>query len=159
MPLDEQGEWYRYHHLFSDALLVQQTASADIRTLHARASTWFAEHGMLNEAIEYALLAEQPAMAAQLVQSSAEELLLAEKNTSMLLRWEMDLPDSVLASTPRLIVLYCWALGLACQLDAADQLLAQLDKFLPAPSQAEQLSLLAQWQALSGLLARGRGDA
>lgn len=77
----------------------------------------------------------------------------------MLLRWKMDLPDSVLASTPRLIILYCWALGLACQLDAANQLLAQLAKFLPAPNRDDQQSLLAQWQALSGLLARGRGDA
>ncbi|QEY59245.1 helix-turn-helix transcriptional regulator [Pseudomonas sp. C27(2019)] len=159
VPLDEQGEWYRYHHLFSDALLVQQAAATDMRTVHARASAWFAEHDMLNEAVEYALLAEQPEIAAQLVQGSAEELLLAEQNISMLLRWKMDLPDGVLASTPRLIVLYCWALGLACQLDAADQLLAQLAKFLPAPSQAEQIGLLAQWQALSGLLARGRGDA
>ncbi len=33
---------------------------------------------MLNEAVEYALLAEQPAVAAQLVQGSAEELILAE---------------------------------------------------------------------------------
>ena len=159
VPLDKQGEWYRYHHLFSDALLVHQAASADMRTLHARASAWFAEHSMLNEAVEYALLAQQPEIAAQLVQGSAEELLLAEQNISMLLRWKMDLPDSVLASTPRLIVLYCWALGLACQLDAADQLLAQLGKFLPASGQTEQQSLLAQWQALSGLLARGRGDA
>ncbi|HHX06535.1 MAG TPA: helix-turn-helix transcriptional regulator, partial [Pseudomonas sp.] len=116
-------------------------------------------HGMLNEAVEYALLAEQPTVAAQLVQGSAEELILAEQNISMLLRWKMDLPDTVLISTPRLIILYCWALGLACQLDAADELLTQLAKFLPAPSPEEQQGLLAQWQALQGLLARGRGDA
>lgn len=159
VPLDERGVWYRYHHLFSDLLRAQLDGSADTRQLHARASTWFAEHGMLNEAVEYALLAEQPAVAAQLVQGSAEELILAEQNISMLLRWKMDLPDSVLVSTPRLIILYCWALGLACQLDAADQLLTQLAKFLPAPSPERQQGLLAQWQALQGLLARGRGDA
>ncbi len=159
VPLDEEGEWYRYHHLFSDLLQAQLTASTDTRLLHARASTWFAKRGMLNEAVEYSLLADQPAVAAQLVQGSAEELLLAEQNVSMLLRWKMDLPDSVLESTPRLIILYCWALGLACQLDAADQLLVQLSRFLPAPEPIEQQGLLAQWQALSGLLARGRGDA
>lgn len=159
VPLDEEGEWYRYHHLFSDLLQGQLGASTDTRLLHARASTWFAGQSMLNEAVEYALLAEQPAVAAQLVQGSAEELLLAEQNVSTLLRWKMDLPDSVLVSTPRLIILYCWALGLACQLVAAEQLLAQLGNFLPAPSRDEQQGLLAQWQALRGLLARGRGDA
>src|SRR5690554_7639046 len=74
VPLDEQGVWYRYHHLFSDLLRAQLDSSADTRQLHARASAWFAEHGMLNEAVEYALLAEQPTVAAQLVQGSAEEL-------------------------------------------------------------------------------------
>ena len=158
VPLDEEGQWYRYHHLFSDVLQVQQAQSVDLLVLHARASAWFAERNMLNQAVEHALLAEKPDVAAQLVQGSAEELLLAEQNISMLLRWKMYLPDSVLASTPRLIILYCWALGLACQLDAADQLLAQLSKFLPAANPAEQQGLLAQWQALTGLLARGRGD-
>jgi LuxR family maltose regulon positive regulatory protein len=76
----------------------------------------------------------------------------------MLLRWKMDLPDSLLISTPRLIVLYSWALGLASQLDAAEELAAHLSRFLPAPSATAQKSMLAQWLALSGIVARGRGD-
>lgn len=159
VPLDERGDWYRYHHLFSDLLQAQKSIPVKVLTLHERACAWFAQEGMLNEAVEHALLAEQPQIAASLVQGSAEELLLAEQNISMLLRWKMDLPNSVLVSTPRLVILYCWALGLACQLDAAEQLLAQLGKFFPASSESEQRSLLAQWQALKGLLARGRGDA
>ncbi len=75
----------------------------------------------------------------------------------MLLRWKMDLPDSLLISTPRLIVLYSWALGLACQLDAAEELASHLSRFLPAPSASAQKSMLAQWLALSGIIARGRG--
>jgi LuxR family maltose regulon positive regulatory protein len=69
----------------------------------------------------------------------------------------MDLPDSLLISTPRLIVLYSWALGLACQLDAAEELANHLSRFLPAPSATAQKSMLAQWLALSGIIARGRG--
>src|SRR3990167_935256 len=70
----------------------------------------------------------------------------------------MDLPDSLLASTPRLLVLYGWALALACQLDAADELIQQLGRFMPAPNAQEQDDLLAQWLALSGIIARGRGQ-
>ncbi|RMV55275.1 ATP-dependent transcriptional regulator, LuxR family [Pseudomonas syringae pv. pisi] len=77
----------------------------------------------------------------------------------MLLRWKMDLPDDLLTSTPRLIVLYAWALGLACQLDVAEELANQLSRFLPAPSATAQKSMLAQWLALSGIIARGRGDS
>src|SRR5471032_2025542 len=77
----------------------------------------------------------------------------------MLLRWKTDLPDRLLVSTPRLIVLYAWALGLACQLDAAEELASHLSRFLPAPSATAQTSMLAQWLALSGIIARGRGDS
>jgi LuxR family maltose regulon positive regulatory protein len=64
----------------------------------------------------------------------------------------------LLISTPRLIVLYSWALGLACQLDAAEELASHLSRFLPAPSATAQKSMLAQWLALSGIIARGRGN-
>jgi LuxR family maltose regulon positive regulatory protein len=29
VPLDEQGEWYRYHHLFSDLLLYELRADCN----------------------------------------------------------------------------------------------------------------------------------
>jgi LuxR family maltose regulon positive regulatory protein len=114
---------------------------------------------LLDEAIEQALRAGHLDVAANLVQNLSEEQLLAEQNVGMLLRWKMDLPDSLLISTPRLIVLYAWALGLACQLDAAEELGNHLSRFLPAPSATAQKSMLAQWLALSGIIARGRGDS
>ncbi|WP_263144060.1 LuxR C-terminal-related transcriptional regulator [Pseudomonas sp. RIT-PI-AD] len=160
VPLDEQGQWFRYHHLFSDLLrarpavaLAQPQAS-----LHLRACRWFSAQGLLDEAVEYALRAGRPDVAASLVQNLSEEQLLAEQNVAMLLRWKRDLPDSLLASTPQLIMLYGWALALACQLDAAEELSGRLSRFLPAPSAHAQRGLLAQWMALSGVIARGRGD-
>lgn len=160
VPLDEQGKWFRYHHLFSDLLRSRPSAglTQTASSLHLRACRWFSAQGLLDEAIEQALRAGQPDVAANLVQSLSEEQLLAEQNVATLLRWKMHLPDSLLASTPRLILLYGWALALACQLDAAEELLGQLQRFLPAPCEAEQQGLLAQWLALSGVIARGRGE-
>jgi len=160
VPLDEQGHWYRYHHLFSD-LLRSRRASSNVlpaASLHLRACRWFNGQGLIDEAVEQALRAGHLDVAASLVQNLSEEQLLAEQNVGMLLRWKMDLPDSLLISTPRLIVLYSWALGLACQLDAAEELSGYLSRFLPAPSATAQKSMLAQWLALSGIIARGRGD-
>ena len=157
VPLDEHGHWFRYHHLFSDLLRSRQ-ANEPLAGLHLRASRWFEAQGLLDEAVEQALRAGHLDVAADLVQSLSEEQLLAEQNVGMLLRWKMDLPDSLLISTPRLIVLYSWALGLACQLDAAEELAGYLSRFLPAPSATAQKSMLAQWLALSGVIARGRGD-
>lgn len=160
VPLDEHGHWYRYHHLFSDLLRSRPTAQAMVPTasLHLRACRWFNAQGLLDEAVEQALRAGHLDVAANLVQNLSEEQLLAEQNVGMLLRWKMDLPDSLLISTPRLIVLYSWALGLACQLDAAEELASHLSRFLPAPSATAQKSMLAQWLALSGIIARGRGN-
>jgi LuxR family transcriptional regulator, maltose regulon positive regulatory protein len=159
VPLDEHGHWYRYHHLFSDLLRSRPIAQAMVPTasLHLRACRWFNAQGLLDEAVEQALRAGHLDVAANLVQNLSEEQLLAEQNVGMLLRWKMDLPDSLLISTPRLIVLYSWALGLACQLDAAEELASHLSRFLPAPSATAQKSMLAQWLALSGIIARGRG--
>ncbi|MBF8740075.1 LuxR C-terminal-related transcriptional regulator [Pseudomonas guariconensis] len=157
VPLDEHGHWFRYHHLFSDLLRSRQ-GSESLGVLHLRACRWFQVQGLLDEAVEQALRAGHLDVAADLVQSLSEEQLLAEQNVGMLLRWKMDLPDSLLISTPRLIVLYSWALGLACQLDAAEELAAHLSRFLPASSATAQKSMLAQWLALSGVIARGRGD-
>jgi LuxR family maltose regulon positive regulatory protein len=160
VPLDEHGHWYRYHHLFSDLLRTRPTAQTIVpaASLHLRACRWFNAQGLLDEAVEQALRAGHLDVAANLVQNLSEEQLLAEQNVGMLLRWKMDLPDSLLISTPRLIVLYSWALGLACQLDAAEELAAHLSRFLPAPSATAQKSMLAQWLALSGIIARGRGN-
>lgn len=161
VPLDEHGRWFRYHHLFSDLLRASPALglSLPLSSLHLRACRWFSGQGVLDEAVEQALRAGQPDVAANLVQNFSEEHLLAEQNVAMLLRWKMDLPDTLLGSTPRLIVLYSWALALACQLDAADDLAGQLARFLPAPTALEQQSLLAQWLAVSGVIARGRGDS
>ncbi|MHC8365360.1 LuxR C-terminal-related transcriptional regulator [Pseudomonas sp. ZT5P21] len=160
VPLDEHGHWYRYHHLFSDLLRTRPTRQVIVPTasLHLRACRWFNAQGLLDEAVEQALRAGHLDVAANLVQNLSEEQLLAEQNIGMLLRWKMDLPDSLLISTPRLIVLYSWALGLACQLDAAEELASHLSRFLPAPSATAQKSMLAQWLALSGIIARGRGN-
>lgn len=158
VPLDEQGHWFRYHHLFSDLLRARAASRLAPSGMHLRACRWFSARGLLDEAVEQALRAGQPDVAASLVQNLSEEQLLANQNIAMLLRWKMDLPDSLLSSTPRLIVLYSLALGLACQLDAAEELAGNLARFLPAPDAEQQRSLLVQWQAISGLIARGRGD-
>jgi LuxR family maltose regulon positive regulatory protein len=71
IPLDEDGQWYRYHQLFMDLLKarLQQTLSADvIAGLHQRAAAWYAQTGMLPEAIGHALAARDFPHAAQLIE-------------------------------------------------------------------------------------------
>jgi LuxR family maltose regulon positive regulatory protein len=53
-------QWYRYDHLFADALRhrLKQTHPQLISALHTRASTWYEQHGLLEDAMRHALEAE-----------------------------------------------------------------------------------------------------
>ncbi len=60
LPLDGEGEWYRYHQLFKDLLdaeLRRVLSREDIAALHARASAWFESRDMLAEAADHAAAA------------------------------------------------------------------------------------------------------
>ncbi len=54
VPLDDRGEWFRFHHLFQQHLLTMlqgQVGAAEIAALRLRASRWYAENGLIEEAL------------------------------------------------------------------------------------------------------------
>lgn len=159
VPLDEQGDWYRFHHLFRDVLRARSATQAPTRSLavHRRACQWFGSQGLIAEAIEQALAAERPDEAASLVQALPLDRLLAEQPVAKLLRWKAELPVVLQASSARLVLVQGWTLALACQLEDAQLMLDRLAHFLPQPDAALQRALLAQAQALAGYLARQSG--
>ena len=69
--LDDDGRWFRYHHLFAEFL--QQRLERDhperIRQLHRTACEWFAEHRLLSDAVDHALAADDEQRAVALVES------------------------------------------------------------------------------------------
>jgi len=69
VSLDPARAWFRYHHLFADFLRLelQRTAAAEVRSLHAAAAGWFAEHGYAAEAIRHAQAAGQWRFAGRLL--------------------------------------------------------------------------------------------
>ncbi|MDL9979534.1 helix-turn-helix transcriptional regulator [Microbacterium sp. ASV49] len=59
VPLDHNGRWYRFHHLFRDLLRaeLERREPGMLDTLRRRAADWHLEHGEPEEAIEYSILA------------------------------------------------------------------------------------------------------
>jgi LuxR family transcriptional regulator, maltose regulon positive regulatory protein len=59
VPLDDHGEWYRFHQLFAQLLRVEleHREPGLARGLHRRAQAWHREQGEVAEAIEPALVA------------------------------------------------------------------------------------------------------
>ena len=127
--------------------------------LHLQASQWFASQGDIPAALEHALQARQPEVAASFLERFAEEQLLQGQDLPLLLRWCDELPASLLGSTPRLILLNAWVLLLAGRLDEARSCVDQLSKFQPRSDGPRSLELFAQWQAIQGIAAYGRGCA
>ena len=70
VPLDQRGQWYRYHHLFRDMLLAQLERQSPglIPVLRRRAAGWYARNGMDEDALEYSMAAGDVDEAARLVQ-------------------------------------------------------------------------------------------
>jgi LuxR family maltose regulon positive regulatory protein len=61
LPLDDEGLWFRYHHLFADLLqarLRQSLPAETVTTLHTRASQWYERNGFVIEAVNHALAAQ-----------------------------------------------------------------------------------------------------
>jgi LuxR family transcriptional regulator, maltose regulon positive regulatory protein len=57
VPLDDRGEWYRFHQLFAQLLRVEleHREPGLAPTLHRRALAWHLRHGTLEEALEHAV--------------------------------------------------------------------------------------------------------
>jgi LuxR family maltose regulon positive regulatory protein len=60
VPLDENREWFRYHHQFAQVLRGQlaRTEPGLVAALHARASAWYQAAGSTDEAVTHALAAD-----------------------------------------------------------------------------------------------------
>ena len=69
VPLDDNRQWYRYHHLFAQLLRGQlaRTEPGIAAALHQRASAWHRRSGSIEEAVSHALAAGDVAGAVDLI--------------------------------------------------------------------------------------------
>jgi LuxR family transcriptional regulator, maltose regulon positive regulatory protein len=154
--VESDGRWYRLARPLASRLKLSSDEASAARA-HILACQWFAQHGMVREAVEHALLANQPETAASYLQRYGEDQLLVGQSVAQLLRWRDELPDSLFFSTPRLIILQAWALIICTRLDEVDACIAELGRFLPQRDANSQQQLLAQYQVVMGVLHRQRG--
>ena len=114
IPLDEQGEWYRYHFLFAEVLrarLKQKYGAQKIFELHQAASAWFEKNNFTNEAIQHALDAHAWEHVARLMETQTEQSLRRAELTT-LERWLAAFPAERLEHDPRLLLVQALVLTL-----------------------------------------------
>ncbi len=164
-PLDDEGQWYRYHQLFAEVLQhrLRQNQPELLPLLHQRASTWYAENDLFIDAIRHALLAADFARTAELIEQ-IWPTTWKQGAVATLLNWMQTLPHTALVARPRLWVSYAWALAFTGQIEAAETCLRQVEGKLAetGPAAATELAthntLLGHAAALQAMLAARRGE-
>ncbi|HET8847104.1 MAG TPA: LuxR family transcriptional regulator, partial [Ktedonobacteraceae bacterium] len=116
VPLDEERQWYRFHALFREALLVRLRASQpkQVPLLHRQAAIWYSLHSLLHEAIPHALEAEDEALAADLLERFVD-IQSWRNEYHTLRRWLARLPREMLQARPGLGFMYAQAMTFTLQ--------------------------------------------
>lgn len=160
IPLDDEGEWYRYHHLFADLLHTLQKVDQTDKTaeLHRRASQWFAQADMMNDAIRHALAAEDYPLAVDLLEGHALDMVM-QGYAKTVNGWVEALPADWCSQSARSNLALAWAHLLRGAYTQVSPYLERLDGlFLGSQEiEAERQSLKAEWLVMQSLLLNRQG--
>ncbi len=112
VALDEQGEWYRYHHLFRDFLRARLDKSQPGRAavLHRLASARLAADGLLREAAAHAFQTRDWEFAAAFVEQNSFTLIL-HSEIATIYEWCSAFPEEVMDAHPMLCVFQALSLA------------------------------------------------
>ncbi|HEX8217648.1 MAG TPA: LuxR C-terminal-related transcriptional regulator [Chloroflexia bacterium] len=148
VPLDEERNWYRYHHLLGDVLrqrLARGVSPEDMAGLHERASVWCESQGLVTEAIQHALMMSDGLRAATLLERHALGIIVGGQ-VQTALDWLSRLPESLLLVRPRLCIYHALALLFANQMPAAEARVQDAERCIKpdtTPAEAQEIQGLA----------------
>jgi LuxR family maltose regulon positive regulatory protein len=128
IPLDEERNWYRYHHLFAELLKQRLHLRDKVTTneLNNRAYEWF-EHNNMNElALGHSLEIKNYEKCIQLLGRVAEDMWQNGKHTAILKYGDM-LPDEVIKTSTEFCLYYSWILISSGQIQKAEPYLASAE--------------------------------
>lgn len=163
VPLDAEGMWYRYHQLFRDLLrtrLERHYGASAVATLHIHAGVWYAEHELIDEAIDHLLAADNVTAAADVVAWHRAEMM-NQARWALLNRWVSRFPSDVLDQYPELLMLKTWLLYHQARYAELPAWLKRVEASLVrvplAPDTPDELQ--GEMDALRSMVAYRTGDA
>jgi LuxR family maltose regulon positive regulatory protein len=140
----------------------------EVPALHRRASAWFADRSLVEDAVRHALAAEDFRRAAHLMEEALPEVRRARRD-GLLITWSRALPDPVVRRSPVLSIVRAWSLLMSGDLDSVGSWLDDAEAALDAG--AGDPALAATWADTEDLrtaratvpvyrasLAQARGD-
>jgi len=130
--LDDKRHWYRYHHLFADALQARALAEQpeQVAILHQRASDWYAANNLPAYAVRHAMAAGDSGRVAALAEQTWRSMDRSYRSATWR-GWVDTLPKELVRERPVLCAQLAWALldggemeAAACRLHDAERWLA-----------------------------------
>ena len=169
VPLDDEGRWYRFHHLFAQLLRVEleRREPGLAPALHRRAYAWQRDHGTTEEAIQHAIAVGAYTEAAELIETS----WISHANTcryDTVLAWLQRLPDEILSGDVQLLLVQAWVLSLSARRDESARAITAVERlddlgagplpdgFSSAEASLTMLRAAFPWGDISAQLENGR---
>ena len=125
VSLDEQDEWYRYHHLFSELLLYELKSGWPdlVPTLRKRASAWLEDAGFFEGAIRQAIAAPDYERVGLLIARHWYGYVFAGQ-TATVQRWLASLPEEMFTQNAALALVKAWICALGGRREESARFLA-----------------------------------
>nr|WP_141504830.1 LuxR C-terminal-related transcriptional regulator [Paenibacillus luteus] len=168
VPLDNERQWYRYHHLFADLLRkrLHQNNSfnagdgvSQVAQLHTRASKWYEEHGQELDAFHHAGAAGDHRRAARLAEGNGMPLLFRGA-VYPVMKWLDSLSNKDRDEMPSLWVMHASAMLMVGQLTGVEQKLQAAEQALrTAEPDDNNRDLLGHISAIRASLAVSKHQA
>ncbi len=128
IPLDTQGRWYRYHHMFSEVIRRQvslETPGLILATLR-KAALWLAADNHLEDALRSALKFNDFEFAADLMEDYLPQYIRQIDPTAGL-RWILKLPPGILKQRTLLRLYQCTFLLILVEISDLKEILAAIE--------------------------------
>ena len=160
VPLDDEHEWYGYHHLFAELLRarLQETQPELVPELHRRAAAWYERGGFSSEAVQHALATGDDALAAEVIERAILRIATwSRADTATIQRWLAVLPDEAVQPRPWLRLFRSRLLYVSGQPELASQTLQALEAWLqdhPTAPDAGRIRglVVADWASYAAVL-------
>lgn len=152
IPLDNNRNWFRYHHLFAEMLRfrLEHHHAELVPALYRRAFEWHQAQGLLEEAIRDALKGQMYAEAADIVENIGYRIYW--RNLAHTVGgWLAALPDNLMEASPQLRILLTLVQIDQGKLQVAERTTDRLERYLeqhPRPTAAENLLFEGKLKAM-----------
>src|SRR4029077_5335186 len=128
-PLDQEGQWYRYHPLLAEHLRqrLENQFGDEIPLLHRRAYRWYASHGLWMEAVQHAIAADDTEQAVSWIENCAMALGKGGDRLT-LLGWQRLYPTELMRGQLKVRLAIAWGMALAMRFEEALQAVAEIER-------------------------------